>query len=79
MGDYVKIVFSNGSYLLSLMRLKDLYRQLPEDDFIQVHKSHIVRIAAIKSFNAKSLEVGGFSVPIGANHHSQVERVLSDR
>ncbi|MBQ0123583.1 MAG: response regulator transcription factor [Bacteroidales bacterium] len=79
MGDYVKIVFSNGSYLLSLMRLKDLYRQLPEDDFIQVHKSHIVRIAAIKSFNAKSLEVGGFSVPIGANHHSQVERVLSGR
>lgn len=79
MGDYVKIVFSNDSHLLSLMRLKDLYSQLPEGEFIQVHKSHIVRLAAIRSFNSKSLEVGGFSVPIGANHRSRVEKALSGR
>lgn len=79
MGDYVKIFFSNGSHLLSLMRMKDLYQQLPEGVFLQVHKSHIVRLDAVKSFNSRSLEVAGFSVPIGANHRSRVKEALSRR
>ena len=79
MGDYVKIVFSDGSHILSLMRLKDIYEELPKDRFLQVHKSHIVRLAAIDAFTSKSLEVGGYSVPVGINHRSSVEERLNGR
>jgi DNA-binding LytR/AlgR family response regulator len=50
------------------MRLKDLLEQLPMDDFIQIHRSFVVRKSAIEEINNTANEitlVGKKSFPIG--------------
>ena len=52
-GAYSKIITENKNYIAS-KTLKSLENQLPED-FIRVHRSYIVPVRQIKSFNSSDL------------------------
>lgn len=62
--DYVKIIRRDGSVTLSLMRMKNIMELLPHDQFARVHKSHIVRISEVTSFDSKHLTIAGETIPI---------------
>ncbi len=64
LGDYVKIIRRDGSKTLSLMRMKNILDMLPQDQFSRVHKSHIVRLSEVTSFDKSHLTIGGETLPV---------------
>lgn len=72
MKDFAKIYLADQSSVMTLIRLKSLFAMLPKDEFIFVHKSHIVRKGAVKSFNAHSVVVDETELPVGRHFSSEV-------
>jgi two-component system response regulator LytT len=65
LGEYVKI-HTPGKTFITLAALKDLYSQLPPDQFVRVHKSFIVSISSIASFNHQQVCLkSGDMLPVG--------------
>jgi DNA-binding LytR/AlgR family response regulator len=66
-GDYINIVTSSTRYTLHAS-LKYAMNVLPKSDFIQIHRSYIIRIGAINKVDDETAEVSGKSIPIGKNY-----------
>ena len=67
---YCYIITAQRRYIIN-MRLKQLLKQLPSDDFIQIHRSFVVRKSAIEEINNTSNEItliGKKSFPIGKTY-----------
>lgn len=78
--DYVKIHLNDGSDpILSLMRLKVLEDTLPEEDFIRVHKSFIVRLEHIEAIERNHIIIGPERIPIGATYQDSLYAALSSK
>ena len=76
--DYVKIHLNNGTApILSLMRLKALEDTLPKEDFVRVHKSFIVRLAAIEAIERNHILIGPSRFPIGDTYQTALYQALS--
>jgi DNA-binding LytR/AlgR family response regulator len=60
------------------MRLKDLLDRLPREDFIQVHRSFVVRKSAIEEVNVgdQTIRVRDKSIPIGKTYKEQLLATL---
>ena len=78
--DYVKIHMSGSSApILSLMRMKSLEDKLPKDDFVRVHKSFIVRLAAIEAIERNHILIGPDRIPIGDTYQPTLYQALSGK
>lgn len=76
--DYVKIHLNNGTApILSLMRLKALEDTLPKEDFVRVHKSFIVRLAAIEAIERNHILISPSRIPIGDTYQTALYQALS--
>lgn len=76
--DYVKIHLNNGTApILSLMRLKALEDTLPKEDFVRVHKSFIVRLAAIEAIERNHILIGPSRIPIVDTYQTALYQALS--
>lgn len=76
--DYVKIHLNDGSTpVLSLMRLKNIEDTLPNEDFVRVHKSFIVRLAAIEAIERNHILIGPSRIPIGDTYQTALYQALS--
>lgn len=65
LSEYVKIHTSEKTYI-PLISLKELLNQLPSDKFVRVHKSFIVSIAYITSYNHQEILLkNDKTLPIG--------------
>ena len=56
-------------YLLS-MTLKNVTEKLPEDIFMQVHRSFVINVNAIEkvTLNNQSIEIGGKTIPVSKSY-----------
>ena len=70
--DYVKIYRNDGSVVLTLMRMKNIMELLPTDQFVRVHKSHIVRLSAISSHDSHHMIIDGQAIPISSSYKSNL-------
>ncbi|WP_422362140.1 LytR/AlgR family response regulator transcription factor [Reichenbachiella sp.] len=75
--DYVKIITLNGT-VLTYLKMNYLEENLPDNQFVRVHKSFIVRIEAIQGYSATEAEVGDVVIPIGRHYKQKVHEVLND-
>lgn len=76
--DYVKIHLNDGTVpILSLMRLKALEDTLPKEDFVRVHKSFMVRLAAIEAIERNHILIGLSRIPIGDTYQTALYQALS--
>ncbi len=67
--DYVKIHTEEEPHpILSLMSLKSLEAQLPEDRFIRVHRSFIVQASKIRTIERNRIVFGKTRIPISENY-----------
>lgn len=65
LSEYVKIHTMDKSFI-TLLALKDLIDQLPADQFVRIHKSFIVSLAQIQSYNhSQVILMKGKELPIG--------------
>lgn len=77
MGDYLKINLSNGKIIMTLMSLKSLLEELPDDNFIRVHRSYLVNTSKIISSRNKTIELKNKTVPIGSSYQKEIVKKLS--
>ncbi len=65
LSEYVK-VHTTEKKIITLAALKDLETQLPSEKFIRIHKSYIVSLHHIKSYNASKVVISnGLQLPVG--------------
>jgi DNA-binding LytR/AlgR family response regulator len=74
--DYIKIVMPNRTVVTKYV-LTTLAELLPADEFLRIHKSFVVAINKIESFNTDSIQIAKHELPIGRLYKYDVNRVLN--
>jgi DNA-binding LytR/AlgR family response regulator len=74
--DYIKIV-TNSKIIVTKYVLSTLDQVLPSDEFLRIHKSFIIAINKIDSFNADCIEIAKHELPIGRLFKHDVNKVLN--
>lgn len=78
LGDYVKIYTqTDARAIMSLCSMKCMEERLPENEFIRVHRSFIVRKSYIDTIGSNTVVVGGKEIPIGNAYREQVKRYVA--
>lgn len=75
LGDYIKIV-TESKGILVLSTMKSFLAQLPQENFMRIHKSYIVNLDKVENFNGSQVEVDGHSIPLSRNKKAQLEEAL---
>jgi len=73
--DYIKII-TNTKTIITKHLISSLEETLPKDGFIRIHRSFIVSIQKIESYNADIIYIGNKSLPIGRLFKQNVTRLL---
>ena len=76
LSEYIKI-HTVGKTYITLLALKDLIDQLPSDQFIRIHKSFIIQIKQIESFNASEVTLSNSKVlPVGRAYKDDFVKIM---
>lgn len=70
-GDYVMIHTPEDRHMVH-STMKGMANKLPDQDFVRVHRSFIVRIDQIEDIEDASLVIGRKVIPIGASYKSKL-------
>jgi DNA-binding LytR/AlgR family response regulator len=71
--DYIKIHLNSSSRpVITRMSMKAMEEQLPAGQFIRIHKSYIVAVAAITSIRKSSVFIDQMELPISDNNKEAV-------
>ncbi|MGY6557880.1 MAG: LytR/AlgR family response regulator transcription factor [Nitritalea sp.] len=70
-GNYTTLVTRSGVYSLRNI-LKEFEALLPENDFMRIHKSYIVRIDEIQTINPREVTVAEDVVPVGRTYYQNL-------
>ncbi|HEY8733391.1 MAG TPA: LytTR family DNA-binding domain-containing protein, partial [Puia sp.] len=73
--DYVKIITPSKT-LITKQLISALEESLPKDIFIRIHRSFIISINKINSYNADIIHIGNADLPIGRLFKQNVIRKL---
>jgi len=74
--DYIKIV-TNAKTLVTKYVLYTLEEMLPKGEFLRIHKSFIVAVNKIDSYNAETIHISKHEIPIGKLYKIDVIRKLN--
>lgn len=72
--DYLKLHLLGNRPLVARMTMKAMQQQLPESDFVRVHRSFIVPLARIEAVRNKLIQLGDEEIPIGASYEAEFFR-----
>jgi len=75
-GNYVKIHTSTETHVHHAT-LKEISEKIPSKEFIQVHRSFIIRIDKINEIENDVINIGNHSIPIGKNYKKELNTVLN--
>ncbi|HEY0297610.1 MAG TPA: LytTR family DNA-binding domain-containing protein [Arachidicoccus sp.] len=75
--DYIKIVVAPKPLLVH-MSMKVADEKLPSEKFVRVHRSYIVALDKITSWNKNTITVRGKSIPISYTYQKQVQEILNN-
>jgi len=62
--DYIKIA-TTGKTIITRQSISSLQQMLPKDAFLRIHRSYIVAINRIDSFNGETIDIAKNELPIG--------------
>lgn len=65
--EYIKIVTQDNSYLTK-MSTNEIEELLPGTLFKRVHRSYIIALQKVRSFNSEMVEINGKNIPIGRGY-----------
>lgn len=75
-GIYTKL-YADDQYTLTNERLSSMKKLLPEHVFTQVHKSYIININKITTYDRNNFWIGKTKIPIGLSYRPYLENLLS--
>lgn len=73
--EYVKVVTSK-KVLLTKMSTKEIESLLPAERFKRIHRSFIIALDKIESFNSEMVEIGGVSIPVGRDYKQFMDNII---
>lgn len=76
--DYIKIYTQSKPYLIH-MSMKTVSEKLPSQKFVRVHRSYIVPVEKINSWNKNSLKLGDKVIPVSYTYQKQVQELLQKK
>jgi len=77
--NYVTIHTSSSSYT-TLINLKSVAMQLDPAQFVKVHKSYMVSIVHISTFETHEIKIGEHKIPIGRNYRKGLaDKIIGNR
>ena len=74
--EYVKLHLENGKSLLVKQSISSMQKLLSPHRFLRVHRSYIVTIEKISSYNPTYITIGNHKIPIGRLYKNEVQEVL---
>ena len=77
--DYVQIYLENKPKLVARMSMKNMIELLPSDYFIRIHRSYIVPIKKIETFDSKQISIQNKIFPIGDTYKEEVNVKLNKK
>lgn len=70
--DYVKICLDNGSKnVMTLMNMRTLEQELPEDMFMRVHRSFIVNTTKMRVIERNRILFGNIQIPVSESYKKE--------
>lgn len=79
--NYVRIVTEQGKFL-ALVSMRQIEEELPEHEFCRIHRSFIVALAHVKSFDNEMLYLDKVSLPVSSTYklllQGKVRLLVSD-
>ncbi|NJN27847.1 MAG: response regulator transcription factor [Cyclobacteriaceae bacterium] len=75
MGDFIKIYFAD-KVLISSETLKNIEGQLPAGQFLRIHKSYLVSLAAVRYLDGNQVVTDRGTLPIGLTFKEALMRAL---
>ena len=73
--DYIKVFTTLGNYLVH-KSLTSITEELPDTNFIRIHRSYTIAIDKVKSLEGNLLEIGIARIPIGRKYVSHAKRII---
>lgn len=73
--DYIKIVMQPRPILVH-MSMKVADEKLPSEKFVRVHRSYIVALDKITSWNKNTVTIQGKTIPVSYTYQKQVQEIL---
>lgn len=73
--DYLKITTPNKKYIIH-QTLSSFTDQLPEDNFIRIHRSYTIAINKIDTIEGNSVEIAGVRYPFGRTYIEDVKNKI---
>ena len=73
--DYLKIHTTSDTIVIK-ERISAFAKALPQNKFIQVHRSYIVAREKVTAFTQQDVEIGRIEIPIGGSYKEYVLKVL---
>lgn len=77
-GLYTKIVTYDKNYLIRAI-LKNIEAQLPHNKFLRVHKSYLVNLDYISSFNSKGIKVNDYIIPVRRGYYKSLKELFGSK
>lgn len=78
LGDYIRIVTTETKHVI-LNTLKAFIEELPEGQFLRVHKSFIVNLDRIVNYGTNIIELDGHEIPLSRRRKSSLDQALAQR
>jgi DNA-binding LytR/AlgR family response regulator len=74
--NYIKVHTLNKGSLICYESLSGIEKELPQNEFLRIHRSFIVNIHHIEAFTASYVEIGDRKLTIGRNYKENVIKKL---
>lgn len=72
--EYVKIV-TNDNFYVTKMSTNEIESLLPDSLFKRIHRSFIIAISKVRSFNSEMVEINGKKIPVGRGYKHVLEKL----
>jgi DNA-binding LytR/AlgR family response regulator len=76
--DYIKVHTNAKPYIIH-MSMKTVTEKLPSQKFLRVHRSYIVPVEKINSWNKNSLHLNNKVIPVSYTYQKQVHEILQKK
>ena len=76
-GDYIKIVTKTETFINNTT-LKKFTAELPQEDFMRVHRSYTISTQRVTALNGNTIEIGNNNIPVGRQYIGETKaRIIS--
>ena len=73
--DYIKVSTITGNYIVH-KSLTSITEELPENNFLRIHRSYTIAIDKVKSIEGNSIEINDKRLPIGRKYVNNTKQII---